>query len=195
MSDEIRKHWPSFLLGIIDFDELAETEEPEINQLQSALNRLLDDQFVLTSSVDGIKRREKMLGIQADSSLETIEFRRQRIINRYQMKPPFSIRFLQQQLDSLVGQGRAAVSLDVPNYIMTITTSIDDAPLFREVEHTIRIMKPANIIYRQNTALNDGITLEEHISKKSITWNYRLDGDWQLGDKPFASYGAEVPIT
>ncbi|WP_206108572.1 putative phage tail protein [Paenibacillus thiaminolyticus] len=53
------------------------------------MNRLLDDQFVLTSSVDGIKRREKMLGIQADSSLETIEFRRQRIINRYQMKPPF----------------------------------------------------------------------------------------------------------
>ncbi|EJW14710.1 hypothetical protein PAV_11c00510 [Paenibacillus alvei DSM 29] len=69
--------------------KLAEAQEPELGDAREKIDRLLDDQFVMTSSAEGIKRRESMLGIQADPATEPIEFRRQRILNRYQMKPPF----------------------------------------------------------------------------------------------------------
>ncbi|SYX84598.1 putative phage tail protein [Paenibacillus alvei] len=194
MSDEIRKHWPSFLLGIIDFQKLADTEEPEIKDAEAAIERLLDDQFVMTSSIEGIRRRETMLGIQADPATETIEFRRQRILNRYQMKPPFSIRFLQQQLDMLVGHGMTIVSQDVEKHLLTVTANIDKASVFKEVLHTIETIKPANMVYQQNTALEGAIEFKGNITIKKITWNYKMDESWKLGENPFATYGVEVPI-
>ncbi|MCY9540909.1 putative phage tail protein [Paenibacillus alvei] len=194
MSDEIRKHWPSFLLGIIDFVKLAEAQEPELGDAREKIDRLLDDQFVMTSSAEGIKRRESMLGIQADPATEPIEFRRQRILNRYQMKPPFSIRFLQQQLDMLVGPGMTIVSQDVEKHLLTVTANIDKASVFKEVLHTIETIKPANLVYQQNTALEGAIEFKEHVSIKKMTWNYKLDGSWKLGENPFVTYGVEVLI-
>lgn len=193
-NDRILIHLPKFYDGIEDFVELAATESAELELMEGAVNQLLDDQFVETSGLQAIKRREQMLGIQADPKTESLEFRRKRILNRYQTKPPFTIRYLQQQLDMLVGPGMTIVSRDPVKHLLIVTTNIDDANLFREVLRTIETIKPANMIYQQNTALEGTIDLEEHIGMKEMTWNYRLDGSWKLGEKPFVTYGPEVPI-
>lgn len=192
--DRILLHLPEFYRDIEDFVELAETETAELNLAQGAIDQLFDDQFVETSGLQAIKRREQMLGIQADPTTETLDFRRRRILNRYQTKPPFTIRYLQRQLDMLVGEGMTIVSVDYANRVLTVTASIDNASVFKEVLHTIETIKPANMVYQQNTALEDVIGLEEHITAKSMTWNYKLDGSWKLGEKPFVTYGPEVPI-
>lgn len=192
--DRILLHLPEFYRDIEDFVELAETETAELNLAQGAIDQLFDDQFVETSGLQAIKRREQMLGIQADPTTETLDFRRRRILNRYQTKPPFTIRYLQRQLDMLVGEGMTIVSVDYANRVLTVTASIDNASVFKEVLHTIETIKPANMVYQQNTALEGVIGLEEHIAAKSMTWNYKLDGSWKLGEKPFVTYGPEVPI-
>ncbi|HLT41953.1 MAG TPA: hypothetical protein VKZ95_04545, partial [Sphingobacteriaceae bacterium] len=94
----------------------------------------------------------------------------------------------------LVGVGLTIVSVDYPNRILFVTTNIEDAPLFNEVLHTINTIKPANMIYQQKTSVNDIIGLEEHISKQAITWNYKLDGTWKLGEKPFWTLGSEEVV-
>ncbi|MBB6632751.1 putative phage tail protein [Cohnella thailandensis] len=194
MADHIFRYLPSYYQEIKDFTELAATEDAELDSLAEAVQRLLDDQFVMTASSPAIARREAMLGIQADPS-DTLDFRRLRILNRYQTKPPFTVRYLQQQLDKLVGPGMTIVSVDVQQFILYITTTLENASVFREVIHTVDKIKPANIVYQQNTSLNDTIELENSISKKSMTWNYKLDGSWTLGAKPFVTLGAEVPVT
>lgn len=191
--NRIMKYLPEYYERIQDFVELAETESIELDNMQGAIDRLFDDQFVLTSDEQAIRRRERMLGIQADPTRETLDFRKQRILNRYRTRPPFTIRYLQQQLDFLVGPGRALAEVDVQNFILTITTAIDEAVLFEELEHTVNTIKPANIIYQQNTALEDVIELDEHIAAKTVTWNYVL-GSWSLGEKPFTTLGQEVII-
>jgi hypothetical protein len=193
MSERVLQYLPDFYREIEDFVELDKTESAELDDLKAAVQRLLDDQFVLTSGPDAIRRREKMLGIQADPANESIAFRRARIINRYSMKPPFTARFLQEQLDRLVGPGRALVEVESENYLLIITAAIDDVEVFREVEHTVKTIKPANIVYQQNTALNDDIELVETIVTHEVTWNYVL-GSWQLGAAPFATLGPEVPV-
>lgn len=193
-NDRILIHLPDFYERIEDFVELAATESAELELMDGAVNQLLDDQFVETSGLQAIKRREQMLGIQADPKTESLEFRRKRILNRYQTKPPFTIRYLQQQLDMLVGPGMTIVSRDPAKHLLIVTTNIDDANVFKEVIRTIETIKPANMIYQQNTALEGAIDLEEHIGMKEMTWNYRLDGSWKLGEKPFVTYGPEVPI-
>lgn len=194
MSKPITEYWPSFYEGIRDFVELARTEDAELQLSREAIDRLFDDRFVMTSSIEGIKRREKMLGIQADSSKETLDFRRKRIINRYSTKPPFTIRYLQELMDRLVGPGMTIVSVDVQQFILTVTANIENANVFKEVFRTVETIKSANLTYQQNTSLHDTIELEARISKQAITWNYAL-GSWELGENPFATLGPEVPIT
>lgn len=193
MSNRILPYLPEYYGGIVDFVEIANTEDIELDNMDTAINQLFDDRFVMTSSIQAIKRREQMLGIQADPSKESLEFRRLRIMNRYQTKPPFTIRWLQEQLDRLVGPGMTIVSVDVENFILYVTTNIENANVFKEVQHTIQTVKPANLIYQQNTSLSDVIAFKERISKQDITWNYKL-GSWKLGEKPFSSLGPEVRI-
>lgn len=193
MSERIMPYWPEYYHDVVDFIQIARTEDVELDNMTTAIQQLFDDQFVLTSSIQAIKRRELMLGIQADPTTESLEFRKQRILNRYQTTPPFTVRWLQEQLDRLVGPGMTIVSVDVENFILYVTTNIENANIFKEVLHTIQTVKPANLVYQQNTSLNDTIGLEEHISKQDITWNYKL-GSWKLGEKPFWSLGTEVRI-
>lgn len=195
MPERILTHLPDYYRLIEDFDELDNTETIELDTLQSAVDQLFDDQFVMTAGLPAIKRREQMLGIQADPTTETLDFRRRRILNRYQTKPPFTIRYLQQQLDMLVGPGMTIVSVDVQAFLLTITANIENASVFREVLRTVETIKPANMIYQQNTALEGTIELKEHIGMQEMFWNYKLNGTWQLGAKPFVSYGPEVSIT
>ena len=191
--NRLLEYLPEIYHEVIDFVELTETETPEVISAETAIQRLLDDQFVNTASESAIRRRERILGIQVDPNTETLDFRRKRLINRYSTKPPFTIRYLQRQLDNLVGEGLTIVSADVQNFTLTVTANIDDASVFKEVEHTVKVVKPANIVYQQQTSLEDVIEFEEGISKRDITWNYKL-GTWKLGEKPFANLGAEVII-
>lgn len=118
MSKLIKDYWPEYYETILEFLELAEAEDTEVTVLQSAINQLLDDQFVLTSEYEAVKRREKMLDIQADPTVETLDFRRKRIVNRYSTKPPFTIRYLQDRLDYLVGEGKTVTSVDIQNFLL-----------------------------------------------------------------------------
>lgn len=191
--NRLLEYLPEIYHDVIDFVELTETESVEIISAEQAVNALFDSQFVTTATEQAIKRREKILGIQADPT-ETLEFRRKRLINRYSTKPPFTVRYLQQRLDFLVGTGLTIVSADPQTFLLTVTANIDNAAIFKEVERTVRVVKPANLIYQQQTSLEDVIGLEEHISKKDIYWNYKLDGSWLLGEKTFADLGTEELI-
>ncbi|MOA23451.1 hypothetical protein D3C78_1440720 [compost metagenome] len=171
---------------------MAETSTTELDTVSVAIEQMLNDQFVATASIQAIKKREQELGIQAVPS-ESLRFRRERILNRYQTKPPFTIRYLQNRLNHLIGDGLAMVSADYQNFVLTITTNIKDAIVFKEIEHTVRVVKPVNLMYQQQTGLEDTLEIKDRISKKDIIWNYKFSG-WSLGEKPFADFGEEVII-
>lgn len=184
---------PEFYREIQDFVELSGTEGIEWEAAAENAGRILDNQFVETADEQSIRRREQQIGIRADADAETLEFRRRRLINRYSAKPPFTIRYLQQRLDALVGTGRATVAVDAQNFILTVTIDVPDAAYFREIEYTINTVKPANLVYNQATGIDATIGLEEHIWKIVLTRPTRL-GSWTLGAMPFAQSEPEVQL-
>ena len=192
--NRIDKYWQDLFLRIVDFVEMSETETEELEIAQFAKDKFFHDQFVLTSSLEAVKRREKMLGIQADPTTETLDFRKKRIINRYSTNPPFTIRYLQERLDFLVGEGKATASVDVHNFLLIVEAAIQDASIFKEVERTIYATKPANIIYKQETSNNETIALVEHISMSILDRKLKLGNTWRLGVTPFAELQNEVII-
>ncbi|MEV2309380.1 putative phage tail protein [Paenibacillus larvae] len=181
---------PAYYREIKEFQELMKTMDEEARLFQIEIERLLNNQFVLRSDEVATKRRENELSIQADPQEESLDFRRKRIVNRYSTKPPFTIRYLQERLDFLLGKGRATASVDPQKFILKVNTKINDAAVFPEVEHTIHTIKPANLVYNQETSLQDGIGIGEHIYKSTLTRKTKL-GSWKLGRVPFAERGKE----
>lgn len=192
--NRLLEYLPEELREVEDFEALTDAEIPELNNLNNAIQRLLDDQFISTASLESIRRWEAILRIQADPSTEDLSFRRKRIINRLSTKPPFTVRWMQEQLNRLIGPGMAVVSVDVQQFILYVTTNIENANLFKEVQHTVQSVKPANMVYQQNTSLNHRIGVKHTTKRRTVTWNYKLDGSWNLGEKPFATLGPEVTL-
>lgn len=195
MSDsKLINYLPPILQDVKEMQVIMDMEDQQFDQLQGGINRFLDDQFVMSASLEAIRQRELELGIQANPSQESVDFRRKRIINRYSTKAPFTERYLQQQLDKLVGPGVALVSVDTREFFLYVTAKIEEAAVFKEVVHTVQKVKPANMVYQQQTALTDSITLEEKISKAELSRMTGLSTTWQLGITPFAVRGEEVRI-
>lgn len=194
MAEEYKGHLPLIFQDISEFLEIAKTVDIEIALLEAHIEQIFHNRFVQTSNEYAIKRLEKLFNIQADPTIESLDFRKKRIINRQSTKVPFTLRFLQDRLNFLVGEGRAAVSADWHTSILTVKADIGDAKVFKEVEHTIKTIKPASMVYQQQTALSNTITFEEHISMRQITRMTRLSTTWKLGNTPFAVSGKEVMI-
>ena len=128
----------------------------------------------------------------ASSPEETLDFRRTRVLNRVAMKPPFTIRFLQQRLDEIIGQDGYTLTMDPAAYTLTIETESSDQAYAIEVAFTVNHIKPAHILYINKPKLNHNIITNETISRGIGEWNYTL-GTWALGQKPFlTSSGQEV---
>ncbi|WP_281868345.1 putative phage tail protein [Brevibacillus parabrevis] len=192
--NRLLSYLPELHAEIREFQEITHTEQSEFDLLNRSIKQLFDEQFVLTASEQYLARREKMLNIQADPAKESLDFRRKRLINRYSTKAPFTERYLQQQLDRLVGAGVAIVGVDVQNYLLSVEAKINDAAVFEEVIHTVEKVKPANMVYIQQTAVHDSIHLEERISRAALTRMTGLSTTWQLGVTPFAVRGEEVQV-
>lgn len=193
MSNRILKHLRQDYSKINDFIEIDYTQSTELDALDIEIEKLENNQYVETSDMTFIKRREKMLGIQANSSTETLEFRKKRILNRYRTKPPFTIRYLQEQLDFLIGQGKATSEVDIQNFILSLFVDVENAQFYKEVESLIKMITPANMVYQPKTLITNNISLRENILKRDFTANYLL-GSWRLGEKPFATLGQEVVV-
>ncbi|WP_328802036.1 putative phage tail protein [Paenibacillus sp. LX16] len=193
MSNELLESLPPELQEIEEFQVITEAELPQMQKLIDMVTQIRNNQFIMTSDAQAIKRREQRLGIQADPTTESLDFRKIRLINRMSTKPPFTVRYLQQQLDKLVGEGLTIVTVDYASRVLTITANIDNAPVFSEVERTVSVIKPANMAYQQQTSIEDAITVEERMSYRALTRRTKL-GSWGVGTIPFADPGPEVII-
>lgn len=185
---------PHYYQDIHEFKVLMAIENPEFNLLLSEFDGVLNDQFILTAREPAIEKREKLFNILADPKAETMEFRRKRIINRQSIKPPFTLKYLQQRLDFLLGEGVATARVDVTNYILRVELAISNAALFKEVLEMIEKIVPLNIIYLQKTAVENRLCLKERIVARKFNRSIRLSTTWRLGITPFASVSSEVVL-
>ena len=69
------------------------------------MDRVRANLFVQTMDEQTTADWEKIFRIVPNPLTETLQFRRDRILNRLSMHPPFTLTFLYQRLDALFGPG------------------------------------------------------------------------------------------
>lgn len=179
---------PPWYRDILDYQEICQTEEAQLETLAAEIAAVADNFFFQTMDLSAIEMWERIFNIVPNPQTEDVEFRRYRVLNRITTKPPFTLGFLYQKLDELIGPGLWEVNVDYPNYTLYIESSAQNQNYAAEVAFTINRVKPAHIVYVNTPFIQSGILLSEQIERLIRTYNYKL-GSWALGALPFATDG------
>lgn len=166
---------------IVAEDSILDTAEAEKKNVEN-------NQFVITANEYGIEQYENMLGIIPNPATEPLQFRRDRIINRLSMTPPFTFRFLKKKLDEIIGVGKWKAYIDFSTYTLYVESSASNQIWFEEIIITMSNLKPANIVFINQPLITQGLVMSEEISYSTMQYNYVLGVSWVLGAKPFLSY-------
>lgn len=177
---------PSVYDGLIEIQDIMNAEENEMSIARAEMLSAFANTFVSTADESGIVLFEKMLSITANLKTEDLEFRRDRVMNRLAMSPPFTFRFLKQKLDETIGVGAWASYIDFNNYTLYIESSAANQNWYSEVEFTISRIKPCNMVFINVPRTSMTINISEEIQYTNNLWRYRL-GSWRLGEHPFST--------
>jgi len=180
-----------YYTGIREMNVLVGVENKIFDRLKDDMLNALGDQFIKTCSVKVLAAWEKLFDIVHDASFETEEFRRERLINRLSNRKPFTLRFLIERLESILGAGTFEVTVDHNNYTLYIESAVDNRMHYNEVIQTVHRIKPANMVYITVPVLHSQVDIgtQAFIAEMIFT---RL-GSWRLG-MPFQERGANREV-
>ena len=180
MSD-VASYFPSYYDNILEIDILKNVENSELDTAYEIFQEIYRNQFIVTCDENGIVKYETLLGIIANPSTETLQFRIERVLNRLNQKPPYTINFLKLFLDDLLGKNN--YNIYVEDYTLYFESSIINQQWFEEISITINNVKPCNIQFINKPVIRDFINVNEEILKAQTL--YARLGSLRLGHTPF----------
>lgn len=188
-----RELFPSVYNGVLEISVLSETDDVLLDQALAKLERAQLNQFILTADEETISVYEKMFSILANPTTETLQFRRERILNRMSLQPPFTMRWLQNKLDEIIGVGKWNAYVDYANRTLYVESFVVNQQWFNELRITINRIKPCNLVFVNKPLIMTDVVANETIVSATQHYNYIL-GQWQLGQEPFATTDSEEVI-
>ena len=195
VNSNIIDYLPYWFRDILEYQKICQTESEQLAAVADEMHAVADNFFFQTMDETAVNMWEQVLGIVPNPQTEDLDFRRFRVLNRLTTKPPFTLGFLYQKLDELIGPGLWTVTVDYPNYNLYIESSSKNQNYFTEVAYTINKIKPAHIVFVNKPLTITGITVDESVELTDLQWNYILDGTWLLGEKPFVTRNVLEVIT
>ena len=136
----------SYYDGVLEYDVLMDVKDKNIETIKREVERYHLNNFILTADHNALTKFEQPLSITASAD-ESLEFRRERVLNRYRMRAPFSLNFLITTLDNLIGRNKYNLEIDYNRYTIHLELDITDAYMFKEVTITLKKIITANMLY------------------------------------------------
>lgn len=185
LDTNLTQYLPHWFRQIGEFQQVMDTEEQQFNGLAQAMEQVRNNFFFQTMDEATVAAWEQVVGIKASPSNESLDFRRARLINRISTRPPFTLQFLYDKLNQLLGAGNYTLEIDYPNYEIVIETAAEDQAWAGELTITLNTVKPCHMLYVARPAVMTRLTLNEMVDLVKLIYNYKL-GAWSLGLGPFA---------
>lgn len=160
MDDEkvdLLSYLPPVLQELEEIQRIMNTESEEFNILVKEYQNLLNDQFVHEATENGLSRWEKILKINPKPT-DTLESRRWEILNRLNIKIPYSWTMLKNKLYAMYGD-RYTMKLISDTYTIQIRVpQVSDSEL-RSTFTMLEVIVPANMII--DLKVNEGLKMKE----------------------------------
>lgn len=141
----LKEYWPRCLQELIEFQQIANAEQPEFEQVVIDVKSAADDFFLVSLSEYGCKRWEKIMGLSVSPD-DTLQERRDRILIKYLDQLPYTYRTLLKYLATVSED--FTVNLDENAYDLYIRIRLDGYSQRDALIATLGQMIPANLILR-----------------------------------------------
>lgn len=158
---DLKDYWPLVIKRILEFEKIADTENPEINNLWAAHKGVLDNQFIKTLTEEGCERWENILNI-VPMGTDTLEGRRFRILARINADLPFTFRQLENMLYALCGDDYTCELIN-NDYKLVIRLALGVRRQYDEVSSLLKKVVPANLLIDLDLLWNQYLLLEPFI--------------------------------
>ena len=164
------EYLPGVLREVKEFKAITAAENPETIKLWEELENVLDYQFVNESTLNGVKRWERILGIRTLDT-DTISDRKFRIMSRLNEQLPYTYKNLDAQLALLCGNNGYKLILDNSAYALTVKVALTAKKKFTEVGNLLDRVVPCNIVISLLLMYNQHKTLQQftHRQLKEFT--------------------------
>ncbi|MGE7623614.1 putative phage tail protein [Viridibacillus sp. NPDC096237] len=135
---------PPTINELKEFKEITRVESTNFNVVRQHLINIFKDRFVHEATEQGVRRWEKMLKLKR-RSIDTLDERKFRILAKMNNKLPYTMRTLEQLLNSLCGKGNYNLLLDPYELelFFEFYTKIPDVQLLKD---TLEQMIPLNLL-------------------------------------------------
>lgn len=170
---------------VLDYQQICGAEAGQFTALADRIRNVGDNFYFQTMNEAAVLKWEQIFDIVADPTTESLDFRRARLLNRMGIKPPFTMPFLYQKLDELIGPGQWMVEMDYASYTLYIECAADNQEWAIEIAYMLGRIKPAHIVYINRPYIADELQLAEEVQLMRRRYNYKL-GAWGLGALPFS---------
>lgn len=190
---DLKTYLPDIYKDIVEAETEQDALSIEINKMHDRYEMALMDQFVQFASLKVLPYYENIFSIVANPTTESIEFRRERVLSRMKMlTPPYTYYYLRKMLDLFFGAGKYDLEVDANNYTITLQSAVEDSLWYHEIQVSITAVKPCNMIFINNPRVSKVLNINDTIYAQRMIWNYKLDGSWQLGLRPFYSIDGQA---
>lgn len=183
---------PDYYQNNMEMNTLVRVENGLFENLKNEIQHVQDNQYILTCDENTLIHFEDILKIKANSQVETLDFRRLRIINRINTRPPFTLDFLMLKLDEIYGRENYQVFVDYSNYTLYIESSHSTAEWYKETKFTVNRVKSANIRYVHVPVLIDWLMIIEQLSYQKM--EFAKVGYTQIGITQLEKRGVTVEV-
>ena len=188
----LKQNLPIAYEGIVEAETQQDSLSLEIDKLNTRYEQALMDQFIQFASEKAIGYYENIFRIVADPENESLQFRRDRVLSRMKiLTPPYTYYYLRAVLDGFFGVGKYTLDVNNDEYTITLESSAEDSMWYHEIQVSIVAVKPCNMIFINTPRVAYRLLTSEQIKSSAIIWNYKLDGTWLLGLKPFVTETTE----
>ena len=153
---DLLSYLPPVVQELLEVKHIMETESIEFNLLVKEYQNLLSDQFVHEATENGLSRWERILKINPKPT-DTLESRRWEILNRLNIKIPYTFKMLKNKLYALYGDSYTIKLISDIYTIRIRLPPVSDSEL-RSTFNMVDVIAPANMII--------DIAIDENLEKK-----------------------------
>ena len=152
---DLIKYVPDVLADVDEYKAIMTLETKSKKDQWAILEKLFDSQYILEAGEFGISLFEKMHDVMKLDT-DTLQFRRNRIYQLYNDKPPFTRQWLKTSLDSMLAGCKYSYDIDTEKFTFTIYFEGVTTQVLNQVYLWLEKILPYNMlisnVYLQKTS-------------------------------------------
>ena len=145
MERQLKYYLPIFIQEYAEIDAIMNAEQIDVENAWYCADNLLNDQFVVDATENGVKRWESMLNMKPKGTY-TLSERKFNILVKLKEQLPYTLTTLKASLAAICGEDGYFLKLDNDSYTITIRLALYNENNVVTVGELLDRVIPANMI-------------------------------------------------